>query len=411
MVQPTTRQPLINYSEQDCARQYAEPRKSDEERSEFEVDRARIIHSAAFRRLQGKTQVFVSGSGDFFRTRLTHSLEAAQIGKGLALRLGAQPDLVEAICLAHDLGHPPFGHTGEKALAQCMKKHGGFEGNAQNIRLLTRLSTKFIDTDGLNLTRATLDGTLKYKVPFASGFKKFYYDEDESLISWATEGGLPGVRAFECQIMDWADEIAYSVHDFEDGIKAAMISSSRLKSNKRMLETTDPDLLKWAIEQMEFVENRPTDRERKVARKEITSKLIHEFITAAERETVPESELPTDHPVSDRYRYRVKIEPIQRERCTLLKKMMFRLIVEDARVATLENKAERMVRELFELFSNQNHDTAFLYPEDFRELWEASDERGKLRTACDYIAGMTDDYAEKLYARLFLPQAGSIYSL
>src|SRR5690348_2161111 len=165
----------LNYRSEDCARQVEEPSKGGEERSPFEIDRARIIHSAAFRRLQGKTQVFVSGSGDFFRTRLTHSLEAAQIGKGLALRLGAHPDLVEAACLAHDLGHPPFGHRGEAALHQCMQEHGGFEGNAQTLRLLCRLSTKFINLDGLNLCRATLDSVLKYKNPFTPGAKKFYY--------------------------------------------------------------------------------------------------------------------------------------------------------------------------------------------------------------------------------------------
>src|SRR5690348_4377200 len=139
----------LNYRSEDCARQVEEPSKGGEERSPFEIDRSRIIHSAAFRRLQGKTQVFVSGSGDFFRTRLTHSLEAAQIGKGLALRLGAHPDLVEACCLAHDLGHPPFGHTGEAVLAECMREYGGFEGNAQNVRLLTRLSTKSTRYNGL----------------------------------------------------------------------------------------------------------------------------------------------------------------------------------------------------------------------------------------------------------------------
>ncbi len=234
----------LEYNLADTARQFEEARTSDEERSEFEIDRARIIHSAAFRRLQGKTQVFVSGSGDFFRTRLTHSLETSQIGKGLALRLGAHPDLVETCCLAHDLGHPPFGHTGEAMLAKCMLPYGGFEGNAQNIRLIARLSTKFLEYDGLNLTRATLDGILKYKVPFAEGGKKFYYDEDGPLVAWAGEGGRPQSQSFECQLMDWADEIAYSVHDLEDGMKAGMISSHRLG---RIGVHLEPELLVWVL--------------------------------------------------------------------------------------------------------------------------------------------------------------------
>jgi dGTPase len=396
----------IHYSPQDCVRQFEELAKPDEERSDFEVDRARIIHSAAFRRLQGKTQVFVSGSGDFFRTRLTHSLEAAQIGKGLALRLGAHPDLVEAACLAHDLGHPPFGHRGEAALHQCLQDHGGFEGTAQTLRLLCRLSTKFINLDGLNLCRATLDSVLKYKNPFTPGAKKFYYLEDEGLVEWACQGGSRTEKSFECQIMDWADEIAYSVHDLEDGIKAGMITTSRLKNNLYIRNTIDPEHLDWMVEQVRFVENQNGERSRKAARKELTSRLIHDFVRATDR---VQAEVPAG--TSERYRYRLVLDPVERDRCRVLKKVMFRLIVEDARVATLESKAERIVRSLFEIFSSLEPSTAYLFPEDFREQWERSDDEGKIRTACDYIAGMTDDYAERIYARLFLPQAGSIYSL
>jgi dGTPase len=398
---------LINYSPEDCARQFEERPKPGEERNPFEIDRARIIHSAAFRRLQGKTQVFVSGSGDFFRTRLTHSLEAAQIGKGLALRLGAHPDLIEASCLAHDLGHPPFGHIGESALHRCMQQHGGFEGNAQNLRLLCRLSTKFIDKDGLNLTRATLDSLLKYKQPFVPGAKKFYYLEDQSLIDWISQGGSPTELSFECQIMDWADQIAYSVHDLEDGMKAGMITSRRLLTAPHVRDTIDDEHLKWMLEQVRFVEEQSGERSRKAARKELTSRLIHDFVQASDREKLPGSSAK-----SERYCYRVVVDPKEYARCMVLKDVMFRLIVEDARVATLENKAQRIVQQLFEIFSNlEDKNTAFLFPDDFREQWERSDSAGKIRTACDYIAGMTDDYAERIYARLFLPQAGSIHSL
>lgn len=407
MEQATVRFGHIEYQSQDYARQYAEPVKSGEERSPFEVDRARIIHSAAFRRLQGKTQVFVSGSGDFFRTRLTHSLEVAQIGKGLALRLGADPDLVEACCLAHDLGHPPFGHTGEAVLNECMKDHGGFEGNAQNVRLLTRLSTKSLDYDGLNLTRSTLDGTFKYKRAFATGSKKFFYDEDAPLMAWATDGGVPGEKSFDCLIMDWADEIAYSVHDLEDGMKAGMITRAQLKANQRVRESLGEEQTQWVLEKLALVEDQPGERSRKAARKSLTSQLIHEFVTAAERETRPNA-LPTS---TDRYRYTLRVDPAQQDHAAALKNIMFRLMVEDVRVATLENKAERIIKGLFDVFSGLQPRTAFLFPEDFRDIWEEANDLGKIRIACDYIAGMTDDYAERVYARLYLPQAGSIYSL
>lgn len=409
MAQAEPRLPLLEYNNHDCDRQFPETNPPDEERNEFEIDRSRIIHSAAFRRLQGKTQVFVSGSGDFFRTRLTHSLEAAQIGKGLALRLGAHPDLVEACCLAHDLGHPPFGHTGEAVLAECMREYGGFEGNAQNVRLLTRLSTKSTRYNGLNLSRATLDGILKYKQPFSSGRRKFYYNEDGALVVWATDGGLPQEQSFECQIMDWADEIAYSVHDLEDGMKAGMISSHRLKNDWKTRADMGDEQLNWVIEQVQSVENQPNERARKAARKSLTSSLIHAFVTAAERQTIPED--PAQPVSTARYRYRLAIDALQKARCITLKDIMFRLIVEDARVATLENKAERIIRGLFEVFSSLRPATAFLFPEDFRDMWEEADDRDKIRIACDYIAGMTDAYAEQVYARLYLPQAGSIYSL
>jgi dGTPase len=407
MEQAPTRFEQLKYQSKDCARQFKEPVKSGEERSPFEIDRARIIHSAAFRRLQGKTQVFVSGSGDFFRTRLTHSLEVAQIGKGLALRLGADPDLVEACGLAHDLGHPPFGHTGEAVLNDCMKDYGGFEGNAQNVRVLTRLSTKSLEYDGLNLTRSTLDGTFKYKQAFASGSKKFYYDEDAPLMAWATDGGVPGEKSFECQLMDWADEIAYSVHDLEDGMKAGMISRASLNANRRVRESLGEEQTRWVLERLALVEDQAGERARKAARKLLTSQLIHEFVTAAERD-LRQTALPAS---TDRYRYTLRVDPLQRERALALKNIMFRLMVEDARVATLENKAERIIKGLFDVFSGLQPRTAFLFPEDFRDIWEAANDLGKLRIACDYIAGMTDDYAERVYARLYLPQAGSIYSL
>jgi dGTPase len=393
------RLPRIGYSERDWERVHPEQTKPDEERSPFEIDRARLIHSASFRRLQGKTQVFAPGLDDFLRTRLTHSLEAAQIGKGLALRLGADPDLIEAICLAHDLGHPPFGHTGEDALNRCMQDYGGFEGNAQNLRNINYLSTKFYEFDGLNLTRATLDGILKYKIPYEPGRKKFYYTDDQPLIDWACRYGHPKERSFECQIMDWADEVAYSVHDLEDGMKVGMITSNRLIHTPGVKESLGAENFEWVLDCVRLVEQKTVARERKAARKILTSRLIRDFINASRREEVP----MTDE-TSLRYRYRLVIDKPLRLRCAVLKKVMFRLIVEDARVAIHENKAERIIEGLFAVFSSQNPNTAFLFPDDFRDLWlAAQNERERIRIACDYIAGMTDAYAQTTYAKLYLP--------
>ncbi len=161
---------------------------------------------------------------------------------------------------------------------------------------------------------------------------------------------------------------------------------------------------------MQFVENQPSERSRKAARKVLTSRLIHEFVTATERQIVPPD--PTQPTDTDRYRYRLEIDPLQKARCSVLKEVMFRLIVEDARIATLENKAERIIRGLFEVFSDLRPATGFLFPEDFRDMWEAAETGpAKIRIACDYIAGMTDTYAEQVYARLYLPQSGTIYQL
>ena len=213
--------------------------RGDPFRTPFEVDRDRIIHSPSFRRLGGKTQVLGFRSSDFFRTRLTHSLEAAQIGKGIAISTKcASADLVEAACLAHDIGHPPFGHTGESVLKDLMKDYGGFEGNAQNLRLLRELEIRSPEPDrrGLNITKATLDAILKYKTPYSKIDRqlpqdewKFFYDEDLDLVDWARTGAPnPDARSIECQIMNWADDIAYSCHDLEDGMKAGMINKSKI---------------------------------------------------------------------------------------------------------------------------------------------------------------------------------------
>jgi len=417
-----------SYNENEFERQHKPIGVVGDKRTPFEKDRDRIIHCAAFRRLQGKTQVFGMGGSDFFRTRLTHSLEAAQIGKGIAIFLGnANSELVEAACLAHDIGHPPFGHTGEDVLKKLMKKYGGFEGNAQNLRILSQLEVRSAKQKkpGLNISRATIDALLKYKIPYSKINKKtkiekwkFYYDDDKSLVKWASLGAPSAkTRSFECEIMDWADEIAYSTHDLEDGIKVGMITESKISSKiekkvKMRVEEIyewDPDVWDEIICKIRKASSQNgTELERKGRRRDTIASLIHLFITSSKAKARKGSSHPS------RYQIELKINPKEELMCCMLKKLVWELIITDEHLSTLQRKASIIVTRLFEEFTKfDDEDITFkMYPLDFRERLESAKTRiTKFRIACDFISGMTDNYATRMYSRLISGENGSIFDI
>lgn len=411
-----------------------------DERTDFERDRSRVIHSAAFRRLQGKTQVFTAGEGDFFRTRLTHSLEVAQIGKGLAMRLGANPELVETVSLIHDIGHPPFGHSGEEELKRLMKPYGGFEANAQNIRILTRLESKSDQYDGLNLTRATIDGQLKYKEIFDPTKRKFVYEDDIGIVDWASEDARKAVngwdpgngwKSFECQIMDWADEVAYAVHDLEDSIHAGYIDASTFFRSledpriRRIVSGVEDkfehcginvtivyrelcNLVKKRLGNLWVADTIESHKDRKASRKLLTSDLIGRYIKITSRY----QRRPVENaPISRRYFYGVCIPVKQRVEVALINRLIREFVINSPQVRTLEEKGKHIIRSLFWKFMDMD-DAKYLLPDDWKGyLPDNSTERVKARVVSDYLSGMTDDYAQKLYSKLFLPNQGSVFEV
>jgi dGTPase len=342
-------------------------------RTEFQRDRDRIIHSTAFRRLEYKTQVFVNHEGDLFRTRLTHSLEVAQIGRSIARNLGLNEDLVEAISLAHDLGHTPFGHAGQDSLNECMKEFGGFEHNLQSLRVVDHLEQRYGAFDGLNLSFETREGILKH-----------------CSLDNARKLGNVGERflkkqrpSLEAQIANLADEIAYNNHDVDDGLRSELITLEQL---------SDVGIFARHLEQVRLQFPALTDR-----------RLIHETVrrmintlvsdlTEQSRKLIAEHgprSVDEVHNAPALIAFSTAIREQQFELKTFLRKQLY----QHYRVARMSNKARRIVRELFEAFLGD----ARLLPPEFQSRAQADPPRA----IADYVAGMTDRYAIREHRRLF----------
>jgi len=382
-------------------------------RSPFERDRARVLHSFALRRLAAKTQVVVPGEDDFPRTRLTHSLECAQVGRELAARLGCDPDVVDAACLAHDLGHPPFGHNGELALDTAAAGCGGFEGNAQSLRVLTRLEAKTLAADGasagLNLTRAVLDAATKYPWPREPGRVKYgVYADDRPVFDWLRAGAPAGRLSLEAQVMDWADDVAYSVHDLEDGVYAGLCRLDRLADpveRRAVAELTcglyselAPGALEPVLAELVrlpwWLPAYDGSLSSLVALKRMTSELIARFCASALEATRAAA---GDRPLA-RYAADLVVPEWTRAECALLKGLTARYVM--AREAALAGQAREreLIAELVAAIAAGA--PAALEPALRPAYLAAAEDAARLRVVIDQVASLTDVSARGWHHRL-----------
>lgn len=399
-------------------------------RTPFQMDRDRIIHAHAFRKLQSKTQVFLSGEYDFYRTRLTHSMEVAQIGRSICAFLLSRgdplgddfyidPDLVEACSLAHDMGHPPFGHSGERTLQELMKRRGGFEGNAQTLHLLCEtIYQNESGVKGMQPTRALLDGVLKYKklyTEFATPpLNHFIYDSQGPVRDWVFGGTrIPGAlmrgealndfKSVECQIMDWSDDAAYSLNDIVDGVRAGFLTVERVE--------------RWAGgEPIGTLEQRFLDSLLDAIRKDrlenVFSKKIGAFIQACRLK-------PRDNFMAEktnRYKYELVVEETALKEAAFFKKMANDIIFESPQLEQLEYKARTVINALYnaiwENYAERNERVISILPANVGRLIAAEKTLdGKARRICDFLAGQTDGMVVRTYRRLLDPEFGSFRDL
>ena len=428
--------------------------RDGDHRSAFQRDKARVLHSAAFRRLQAKTQVLGVGLSDFYRTRLTHSLEAAQIGVGICAQLQVKfPELydvlqldshlIEALCLAHDIGHPPFGHGGEIALNYMMKDAGGFEGNGQTFRIISKLEP-YTQSHGMNLTRRTMLGLIKYPnfIPTlctaaksdhtpsqnlrtirASEWHppKGLFESDRSIFEWmlepfTTSDGLLFMsyngdqstrnqahhfrtlyKSIDCSIMELADDIAYGVHDLEDAIVMGMVNYSEF------VEIVVTPILAlevpWLSDNIQGLCDKLFSPEH-YERKNAIGALVNVFITAIGIESLNQFE----HSLLN---YNARMPKLHSEALNIFKQFVYLKVIQKPEVQLLEYKGQQVVMELFQAFSS---DPQRLLPENTRKRWQLAEELDDgSRVIADYIAGMTDEFASRLYSNMFVPKRGGTH--
>jgi dGTPase len=399
-------------------------------RSPFQIDRDRIIHAHAFRILQSKTQVFLSGEYDFYRTRLTHSMEVAQIGRSICHFLLSRgtplsedfyidSDLVEASCLAHDMGHPPFGHSGERTLQELMKRRGGFEGNAQTLHLLCEtLYQNESGVRGMQPTRALLDGVLKYKKLYTEfptpPVNHFIYAGQEPIREFVFgDARIPGAlmrgmalndfKSVECQIMDWADDAAYSLNDIVDGVRAGFLTIERVE--------------RWAANEpigsdLQGHMDSLFDAIRADRLENVFSKKTGAFIQACrlrERDNFMAAR-------TNRYSYELVVDEPALSEAAFFKKMANDIIFESPQLEQLEFKARTIFNALFaavwENYAERNERVISILPPAVSRLITAEKSQdGKARRICDYLSGLTDGMIIRTYRRLFDPEFGSFRDL
>ena len=374
---------LASYAAQDpVSRGRRYPEAAPAYRSEYQRDRDRIVHCGAFRRLEYKTQVFVNHEGDLFRTRLTHSIEVAQIGRSIARTLGLNEDLTEAIALAHDLGHTPFGHSGQDALNACMQEYGGFEHNLQSLRVVDLLEERYAECPGLNLTFETREGILKHcSVKNAAVLG----DVGERFLSRRQP-------SLEAQVANLADEIAYNNHDVDDGLRSGFITIEQLRE------------LRLFGEQYEEVAKRHPQLPERVRIHEIVRRMINRLVVSLvehSRGLLAESRVGSIEEVRTAAGPLIAYSDAVRESSQELKRFLRTSLYDHYRVRRMTRKAERIVSDLFGLFM----DDPRLLPPQYHDKVRAvpDDATAKARVVADYIAGMTDRFAIREHKRLFDP--------
>ncbi|MEM7389642.1 MAG: anti-phage deoxyguanosine triphosphatase [Pseudomonadota bacterium] len=416
--------------------------RPNDNRSAWQVDRSRIIHAAAFRRLQAKTQIMGIGLNDFYRTRLTHSLEVAQIGSGLLRHLKKQhPEftnfpsgsLLETLCLAHDIGHPPFGHGGEIALNYMMRERGGFEGNAQTLRIVSKLEP-YSNGYGMNLTRRTLLGFIKYpafiddlwhSIPPLSEQRSFIkadhwrpakglYKDDKDVFDWIIEPLSNNDKALlsshykvdefrakthnksiDAAIMELADDIAYAVHDLEDAIATEVLTLADWQ-NHALVQLQELDSA-WLTTHLSSITARLFSHH-EYERKDAIGELVNTFIINAQL-VVQNADFE-----SEILQYTVSLPDEFAEILNVLKHFVFKRLIREPKMQQVEFKGQNLLIELFSAFAS---DPMRLLPETTQEMWLNAHQQGDnaMRIICDYLSGMSDEYAYKTYQRLFLPSA------